>query len=124
LFLNDEYQGAWADNRIHYAGSKAKLRPWLRFLSARPGLSWKLRHVDFRRYGILAIFHKGVPAAALVDSVDLVRNGLAVNLLLQPEIPCLPCLTHFPFILIKVRKDSLPGPVRRLYLSETVVPVY
>jgi hypothetical protein len=104
-------------NRILYTrtrGQTTRLRPYLQERDRQA-----LRHLNFSRYGVLAIFHVPVAASARVEGVNFVDpNGLHAKLALIPSCGGQACAVRAPYVLLRIRKDSLPDPVRRLYLTE------
>lgn len=99
------------------------MKPWLRYLISRPSFRRKLRRVNFSEYGVVAVFHKQLfNAVASVESVAIVPGGLAIGMDVQEFVNYGwgPPAVRVPFVLIRVKKDSLPAPVKKLYIFETV----
>jgi hypothetical protein len=97
-------------NRIYYARRLDQTARWMSHLRARD--QYALKHLNFSRYGALAIFTAPrVPFE--VQAVLLVKDGLTAQIR-RSDI-------GFPvpqYALIRIRKGSLPTPVKRLYISE------
>ena len=116
-------------NRIYYARTPDQTRPWWQHLSLHDKAT--LKHLNFSRYGALAIFF--TPRYAFtVDMVVLVPGGLRAVVSSVPVTPTppvagppgpmpsiLPISPSPRYVLIAVRKGSLPSPVKLLYISES-----
>ena len=125
-------------NRIFYARVSAQTTAWKLHLY-ETAATRKALHQNFSRYGLLAIFLTDRQVAFTIDGVYLAGDGaLSVQIraappppppvcppLGPPDAPDAPCTTADPvpssevYRLIAIRKDSLPAPVKRLYITET-----
>jgi hypothetical protein len=121
LLVSGDLRGPWADNRIFYARTRADTKKWLRYLIPRPSYRRRFQHLNFSKYGLLAIFHKPLfEAEASVRYVSLLPVALGVTLEIHQRgqgghVP----VVRVPFILIRVKKDSVPNRLRALYIYET-----
>jgi hypothetical protein len=107
-YTNDHHPA----NRIYYARTPAQVAPWMSRLRARD--QYALKHLNYSRYGVLAIF-TGYRGAFEVYAVLLSEpNGLAAMIRHSFE----PSFPMQRYALIRIRKDSLPWPVKRLYIGE------
>jgi hypothetical protein len=97
-------------NRIDYARTPAQTARWMSRLRSRD--QYALKHLNHSRFGVLAIFT--VPRVRFeVYAVLLVKGGLTAQIR-RADI-------GFPvpqYALIRIRKDSLPAPVKALYIDE------
>jgi hypothetical protein len=118
-------------NRIYYARTPDQTRPWWQHLSLHDKAT--LKHLNFNRYGALAIFFTPRDAFT-VDMVVLVPGGLRAVVSPVPVPPPPPFPTAPPgpmpsippplppsprYVLIAIRKGSLPSPVKLLYIGES-----
>lgn len=113
--------------RIYYIRTRKRASHWLPYLET-PSDRQALTRVNFRRFGVLLIFHRAVPATISLDAVSWVPHGLKAELTLTPwspppcsSPPCTPPPMFPPsdlYVLATIRKASLPGHVRLLYISE------
>jgi hypothetical protein len=113
-------------NRIYYARVPEQMAVW----------KWRMPRVhaslrqDFSRYGFLAVFLTP-RLGPIIDGIYPFADGrlyLHIRALPPPVFPSCgpgPCPSIPPppqeapvFLLISIRKDSLPAPVKRLYISE------
>ena len=124
-------------NRIFYAREAAQTTAWKLHLY-ETAATRKALHQNFSRYGLLAIFLTDRQVAFTIDGVYLAGDGaLSVQIraappppppvcppLGPPDAPTAACTSADPvpsseqYRLIAIRKDSLPGPVKRLYITE------
>lgn len=121
-------------NRIFYARVPTQIKAWKLHVYETADTRRAL-HQNFSRYGLLAIFLTERPSRFTVDGIYLDGDGsLNIQIRAAPPPPpvCLPpgpgaadapCASGpFPsdsqYRLIAIRKDSLPSPVKRLYISE------
>jgi hypothetical protein len=124
-------------NRIFYARGPAQTTAW-RLHVYETQATRKALHQNFSRYGLLAIFLTTRQVGFSIDGVYLTGDG-ALNVQIRsappppppvcprlgpPDAPDPPCATTNPvslsaqYRLIAIRKDSLPAPVKRLYITE------
>ena len=100
-------------NRIYYARTFDQAAPWMSHLRARDQDA--LKRLNFSRYGVLAIFT--VPHGPFgAYAVLLVKDGLSVQIRRGTEL-WVP-VPRGRYALIRIPKDSLPSPVKRLYIGE------
>jgi len=124
-------------NRIFYARVPAQTTAWKLHLY-ETAATRKALHQNFSRYGLLAIFLTNRQVAFTIDGVYLTGDGaLSVRVraappppppicppLGPPDAPDAPCVSVDPlpsseqYRLIAIRKNSLPAPVTRLYITE------
>jgi hypothetical protein len=124
-------------NRIFYARTAAETTAWKMHLYGTQATR-KALHQSFSRYGVLAIFLSSWEPGSTIAGVYLAGDG-ALNVQIRaapppapPDCPPpvspgatdAPCLVSVPgpspqYRLIAIRKDSLPAPVKRLYITET-----
>jgi hypothetical protein len=119
--------GEVSADRIYYARVPTQTAVW----------KWRMPRVhaslrqDFSRYGFLAVFLKP-RLGPIIDNIYPFADGrlnLNIHSFPAPAFPSceLPCDPRPPppqeapvFLLISIRKDSLPAPVKRLYINEAV----
>jgi hypothetical protein len=127
-------------NRIFYARVPAQTTAWKLHLYETEATR-KALHLNFSHYGLLAVFLSSWEPGSTIAGVYVAEDG-ALNVQIRaappPEPPdCppplspgatdAPCLASVPgpgpqYRLIAIRKDSLPAPVQRLYISEMADP--
>jgi hypothetical protein len=125
-------------NGIFYAREAAQTTAWKLHLY-ETAATRKALHQNFSRYGLLAIFLTNRQVAFTIDGVYFAGDGaLSVQIRAAPPPPppvCPPlgppdapdpaCPSVDPvpssevYRLTAIRKDSLPAPVERLYITET-----
>jgi hypothetical protein len=98
-------------NRIYYARSPAQTAPWMPRISGRD--QYALEHLNYSRYGVVAVFL--APRIQFeVYAVLLANDGLSAQIrsvfFVGFAVP--------RYALIRIRKDSLPSPVKKLYIGE------
>ena len=75
-------------NRVFYAGSQAETRSWLPYTGPD---TLSFRHLDFKRYALLAIFFRQAPnGAPVVTSVEP-STGSPVTIFVHVEIRSVGC---------------------------------
>jgi hypothetical protein len=98
-------------NRIYYARTPDQTAPWIRRISGRDQNA--LEHLNFSRYGVVAVFLEPRIQFA-VYAVLLAKDGLSAQIrpvfLVGVAVP--------RYALIRIRKGSLPAPVKRLFIGE------
>jgi hypothetical protein len=115
--------------RIYYAPRLPRANSWTQYL--RPAHQALLRHLNFSRYAVLAIFvpesyplQSGVPIG--VGAVWLMPAPGGLTAALVAKSPCAPgpligsCVAlggHYSYVLAKIRKSSIPYRVKRLYIA-------
>lgn len=133
--------GTWKPeqrNRIFYARTPGQVSAWKYHVydtyETRAAL-----HQNFSRYGLLAVFLSSWEPGYTIAGVYLAEDG-ALNVQIRtapppeppdcppttvppggPDAPCPVSLLPGPgpeYRLIAIRKDSLPAPVKRLYITE------
>jgi hypothetical protein len=123
-------------NRIFYARTPAQTTRWKLHVYETEETR-KALHLNFSRYGLLAIFLSSWEQGSTIAGVYLAGNGaldVRIRAAPPPEPPdCPPTVppggpdapcpvfgtgTSPQYRLIAIRKDSLPGPVKRLYITE------
>jgi hypothetical protein len=118
----------WTSNRIYYARTPDQTAAWRPHLEAAD--SQALDHVNFSRYGVLAVFM--TPSNGFqMHYVYLVIGGLEVEVLPQQppmepptycqQLGCPPFVWGPPtphYMLLSILKDSLLWRVKRLYIAE------
>jgi hypothetical protein len=122
-------------NRIFYARVAAQTTAWKLHLY-ETAATRKALHQNFSRYGLLAIFVSKWEEGSTIDGVYLADGALNIQIraapppeppdcppTVPPGGPDAPCPsfgtgTSPQYRLIAIRKDSLPAPVQRLYITE------
>jgi hypothetical protein len=121
-------------NRIFYARVPSQTNAWKSRLSLYDRTSQVQQ--DFTHTGLLAIFLTSRALDFTIDGVYASEDGsLSVQIRAGPPPPPPPCtgevcvvpiIRTIPggslYLLIAIRKDSLPAPVKRLYISEVADP--
>jgi hypothetical protein len=128
--------GTWhpdEQNRIFYASTPSQTNAW-KYHVYDTRETRKALDQNFSRYGLLAIFLNRSAASSSIDGVYL-RGSHTLNVVLRapPPLPPLvsecqplgdPCVAVSvgvpgpQYLLVAIRKDSLAGAVKRLYISE------
>ena len=125
-------------NRIFYARVPAQTTRWKLHVYETEETR-KALHLNFSRYGLLAVFLSSWEPGSTIAGVYLAEDG-ALNVQIRaapppeppdcpptvppggPDAPCPVSLLPGPgpeYRLIAIRKGSLPAPVKRLYIAET-----
>jgi hypothetical protein len=118
-------------NRIYYARVPRETGAWRsRFPQGREITA--ALHQDFSRYGLLAVFLTRRDGIRIDSVYTDGAGGLTIQITNFPPPPMPtcgpgPCPTIPPpppalprYLLIAIRKGSIPAPVQRLYISETM----
>jgi hypothetical protein len=103
-------------NRIYYARTAAQAARWLFPVRHDRQL---LRHLNFTKYGVLAIYHLPVGCRRLsLQRVMPFEGGILTAELLYQDPSGHVCVVSTPYILARIEKNSLSQRVSRLHILE------
>jgi hypothetical protein len=107
-------------NRVFYAGSLRQARRWVRFTRI------PFNPVDFKTYGLLAIFYEGDWAAYSTPEPQWIEESAAGDLSAKITLHCAPCGHPVPrlfpqpwgfYIVLLIDKGSLAAPPKTLTVT-------